>query len=60
MRLTGLEPSTVYNIRVRANNYARLDQSMSDTIPGTYTNSTSVTMPDPLPGMWKLVCVLCV
>lgn len=49
--LTGLNPSGVYIVRVRANNYAKLDLNENDVIPGVFTNVTTVRLPDPLPGM---------
>ena len=48
--LAGLNPSAVYVVRVRANNYAKLDLNGSDVIPGLFTNVTTVRLPDPLPG----------
>ena len=57
IRLINLQPSSLYAIHVRAHNYATLDQSTSDTIPGTYSSLTSVTMPDPLPGILYVFCV---
>ena len=49
--LTGLNPSGVYVVRVRANNYAKLDLNENDVIPGPFTNITTVQLPDPLPSM---------
>ena len=49
--LTGLNPSGVYVVRVRANNYAKLDLNVMDVIPGPFANITTVRLPDPLPGM---------
>ena len=48
--LTGLNPSAVYVVRVRANNHAKLDLNGSDVISGLFTNVTTVRLPDPLPG----------
>lgn len=53
--LTGLNPSGVYTVRVRANNYAKLDHSELDVISGLFTNITTVHLPDPLPGMLILL-----
>ena len=49
--LTGLNPSGAYVVRMRANNYAKLDLTEIDVIPGVFTNITTVRLPDPLPGM---------
>ena len=49
--LTGLNPSGVYVVRVRANNYAKLDLNEIDVIPGVFANITTIRLPDPLPGM---------
>lgn len=49
--LTGLNPSGVYVVRVRANNYAQLDLNENDVIPGPFTDIITVQLPDPLPSM---------
>lgn len=49
--LTGLSPSGVYDVRVRANNYAKLDYNESDVLPGTFTDFVTVRLPDRIPGM---------
>ena len=50
--LTELNPSAVYAVRVRANNYARLDRSDSDVLSGAFSNVTTIRLPDPPPGMY--------
>lgn len=49
--LNGLNPSGMYNVRVRANNHAQLDRNEPGLIPGAFTDITSIRLPDPLPGM---------
>ena len=49
--LTELNPSGVYVVRVRANNYAKLDRNDSDIISGPFSNIATIRLPDPLPGI---------
>lgn len=48
--LNELNPSGVYDVRVRANNFAKLDRSEPGIIPGPFTDVTTIRLPDPLPG----------
>ena len=49
--MTGLSPSAMYDVRVRANNYAKLDYNASDVLPGPFTDIVTVRLPDRIPGM---------